>query len=325
MVEGDGSGEVTADAATHVLTDLKPKLTAAQPQHGFKLGVALKAFRHVGHVLRRGLRRPEITVAHKFLMLALQLLPALHEPVRALEGIDADFRLRLHRPHGLMAAPFRRLADQFRASPERAVQIGGAFGPDGVEGVARLLQRLALVWHSVDALRAGLPDRVHRLGVAFDRAAQSACAHGLRVMLALLLAGRIVDRRGSKAAKVQPVEHAALCFRYGWRGAILPGQREAQAVEDPARLLRYRPDDFRDALAKADAAPLGIVLHGIDLAVVARHVLGALARQDADKAGVVLEVVAPVVKRHAFTVARHADIGAVPVHPRRGEHMRAVH
>ena len=29
MIEGDGSGEVTADAAAHVLTDLKAKLAAA--------------------------------------------------------------------------------------------------------------------------------------------------------------------------------------------------------------------------------------------------------------------------------------------------------
>src|SRR3546814_955451 len=80
-----------------------------------------------------------------------------------------------------------------------------------------------------------------------------------------------------------------------------------------------------DTLAKADAAPLGVFLDRIDLAVVARHIFRALAGQRADKTGVVLEVVAPIVKRHALAVTRHPDIGSMPVHPRRGEHMRPVH
>jgi len=123
IIEGDGGGGVAAEAAAHVLTDLKAKLAVAQPQHRFKLGVALKAFRHVGHVLRYGLRRPQIAVAYKLLILLLQLLPALHEPVRALERIDADFRFRMHRAYGVMAASLRRLPDQFRACPERAVEV----------------------------------------------------------------------------------------------------------------------------------------------------------------------------------------------------------
>src|SRR3546814_9885506 len=49
-------------------------------------------------------------------------------------------------------------------------------------------------------------------------------------------------------------EHALL--------TLLALQREAQPVEDPARLLRTRAGDFRDALA--NAAPLGELLGRID-------------------------------------------------------------
>src|SRR3546814_8620662 len=94
---------------------------------------------------------------------------------------------------------------------------------------------------------------------------------------------------------------------------------------DPARLLSPRAGHRHYTLAKADAAPLGVFLDGIDLAVVARHSFRALAGQRADKTGVVLEVVAPIVKRQALAVTRHPDIGSMPVHPRRGGHMRPVH
>src|SRR3546814_15128282 len=69
---------------------------------------------------------------------------------------------------------------------------------------------------------------------------------------------------------------------------------------DPARRLSPRAGHLHDTLAKADAAPLGVFLDRIDLAVVARHIFRALAGQRADKTGVVLEVVAPIVKRHAL-------------------------
>src|SRR3546814_15667622 len=85
---------------------------------------------------------------------------------------------------------------------------------------------------------------------------------------------------------------------------------------DPARRLSPRAGHLHDTLAKADAAPLGVFLDRIDLAVVARHIFRALAGQRADKTGVVLEVVAPIVKRHALAVTRHPDIGSMPVHPR---------
>src|SRR3546814_13998945 len=59
--------QVAANAAAHVATDLQAKLAAAQAEYGFKLGVALEALRHVGHVLRGGFRAPEVAVAHQFL------------------------------------------------------------------------------------------------------------------------------------------------------------------------------------------------------------------------------------------------------------------
>src|SRR3546814_6083584 len=92
MIEGDRVRQVAANAAAHVATDLQAKLAAAQAEYGFKLGVALEALRHVGHVLRGGFRAPEVAVAHQFLMLLAKLLPAFDEPVGALERVDADFR-----------------------------------------------------------------------------------------------------------------------------------------------------------------------------------------------------------------------------------------
>src|SRR3546814_7734052 len=77
-------------------------------------------------------------------------------------------------------------------------------------------------------------------------------------MLALLLAGRVALGLGQCAAEVQPVEDAAPGFgRERWL-ALLTGQREAQPVEDPARLLSPRAGHLHDTLAKADAAPLGV-------------------------------------------------------------------
>src|SRR3546814_13773147 len=102
-------------------------------------------------------------------------------------------------------------------------------------------------------------------------------------MLALLLAGRVALGLGQCAAEVQPVEDAAPGFgRERWL-ALLTGQREAQPVEDPARLLSPRAGHLHDTLAKADAAPLGVFLDRNDLAVVARHIFRAPAGQRADK------------------------------------------
>src|SRR3546814_8191576 len=95
-------------------------------------------------------------------MLLAKLLPAFDEPVGALERVDADFRFDLHRADSLMAAPLCCLADQFRIIAECAVEVGGALGPDRVQSIAGAVQRLALVGHRVDTLRAGLPDRVQR-------------------------------------------------------------------------------------------------------------------------------------------------------------------
>src|SRR5690606_20388811 len=111
---------------------------------------------------------------------------------------------------------------------------------------------------------------------------------------------------GGGAAKVEAVEQAPFLSGRGGDPAILTGKRETQAVEDPARFLRHRPDDFRDALAKGDAAPFGKLAGRIGAGIVARHVLCALAGQGADKLAVVLEVVAAIVERHAVAVARHA-------------------
>src|SRR3546814_14460638 len=110
------------------------------------------------------------------------------------------------------AVPTRRSADLFRIIAGCAVEVGGALGPDRVQSIAGAVQRLALVGHRVDTLRAGLPDRVQRLGITLDRAAQAPGADRLRVMLALLLAGRVALGLGQCAAEVQPVEDAAPGF-----------------------------------------------------------------------------------------------------------------
>src|SRR3546814_9045835 len=107
-------------------------------------------------------------------MLLAKLLPAFDEPVGALERVDADFRFDLHRADSLMAAPLCCLADQFRIIAECAVEVGGALGPDRVQSIAGAVQRLALVGHRVDTLRAWsfgkrgaflYPDRIRTLYV----------------------------------------------------------------------------------------------------------------------------------------------------------------
>src|SRR3546814_18066321 len=79
MIEGDRVRQVAANAAAHVATDLQAKLAAAQAEYGFKLGVALEALRHVGHVLRGGFRAPEVDVAPPFLILLAKLMPRSEE------------------------------------------------------------------------------------------------------------------------------------------------------------------------------------------------------------------------------------------------------
>src|SRR3546814_15090085 len=94
-------------------------------------------------------------------------------------------------------------------------------------------------------------------------------------MLALLLAGRVALGLGQCAAEVQPVEDAAPGFgRERWL-ALLTGQREAQPVEDPARLLSPRAGPLNATLAKAAAAPLAVFLGRIAFAVAARHIFPA--------------------------------------------------
>ena len=64
--------------------------------------------------------------------------------------------------------------------------------------------------------------------------------------------------------------------------AASAGRRSA--VEHAAHLLRHDlAHDLGDTLAEGDAAPLGIVLRRIGALVIRRHVLGAVARQGADK------------------------------------------
>src|SRR3546814_17583402 len=109
MIEGDRVRQVAANAAAHVATDLQAKLAAAQAEYGFKLGVALEALRHVGHVLRGGSRAPEVAVAHPFLLLLAKLLPGFAAPVGALERVDAAFRFDLHPAASPLAAPLRCL------------------------------------------------------------------------------------------------------------------------------------------------------------------------------------------------------------------------
>src|SRR3546814_15931837 len=123
-------------------------------------------------------------------MLLAKLLPAFDEPVGALERVDADFRFDLHRADSLMAAPLCCLADQFRIIAECAVEVGGALGPDRVQSIAGAVQRPALVGHRVDTLRAGLPDRVQRLGLTLDRAAPAPGSDRLRAILALRRSAR---------------------------------------------------------------------------------------------------------------------------------------
>src|SRR3546814_7456084 len=83
-----------------------------------------------------------------------------------------------------------------------------------------------------------------------------------------------------------------------------------------------RISDWSSDVCSSDLREL---LRRIAALIVARHVLRALAGQGADKTGLVLEVVATVVKLHVVPVTGHADIGAVAIHARRSEDMGAVH
>jgi hypothetical protein len=107
----------------------------------------------------------------------------------------------------------------------------------------------------------------------------------------------------------------------------LPGLRQgqAQSFEYAARLLRHLADDLGDPLAERDPASLGERLRRVRAPVIARHVLGALARQSADKLALILEVVPAIMKLNAVTVTRQRDIGGVAVHAGSGEDMRLVH
>eukprot|EP01136_Pigoraptor_vietnamica_P029168 Opistho-1_new@87150 len=146
-------------------------------------------------------------------------------------------------------------------------------------------------------------DLVHRARIAFDGATLAGGMGGLGLCLLTPLFRRTEAR-----------EHALL--------TLLALQREAQPVEDPARLLRTRAGDFRDALA--NAAPLGELLGRIDAGIIARHVFRALAGQGAGKLGIVLEVVAAIVKGQAVAVACHTDIAAMTVHAGCRQHMATV-
>ena len=64
---------------------------------------------------------------------------------------------------------------------------------------------------------------------------------------------------------------------------------------------------------------------GPDPLVIRGHVLGAVARQGADKPILVSEVIAAIVQVHTVAVARQGDIAAVGVQARRRQHMGAVH
>ena len=79
MIERHGVRQITGKAAAHIHVDAQ--FLTPPGQQRFHLRVALKAFRHPGHVLTDALRAPEIAVAAQILVrlpeLLLSVLPVL--------------------------------------------------------------------------------------------------------------------------------------------------------------------------------------------------------------------------------------------------------
>jgi hypothetical protein len=100
-----------------------------------------------------------------------QPLPVADEPVGALRRIDADFGFKLHGAHCALAAAIGGLARQLRLALHGAGKVGGGMGPDCVERLPGLLQRVALVWQDGQSLLAHLADVGGGTRIAFDRSA----------------------------------------------------------------------------------------------------------------------------------------------------------
>lgn len=217
-------------AALRVPANLKAKLAAAQPQHRFQLRVTLQAFGHVGHVLRSRSGTPEIAVANKLVMLPLKLLPTFDKPVRSGVGIDADFRLQLHRADSRLTSPFCGVPDKFRAMPECAIEIRCALGADRVQRLPSLLQRHLLVRHGFQPLRPRLLDLMRRPCIAFHGTAKTTEPDRLRITAMVMLD----------------------CWLGLRRRCLGP-----EMVEESTRFLRACARNLRHPFPKADAPPLG--------------------------------------------------------------------
>ena len=80
--------------------------------------------------------------------------------------------------------------------------------------------------------------------------------------------------------------------------------RRPQAVEHVAHFLRHDLlDNFGNALAEGDAAPLGIALDRIALLVIQSHVLRPVARQGAGEPVPIGKIVAAIMQLHAVAVS----------------------
>jgi hypothetical protein len=181
-----------------------------------------------------------------------------------------------------------RLPDQPGIAAERGIEVARGIGPHLVQRLAGAPQRALLMRQHRQLLCAHPAYIGRRPRIAFDRPGliRLAADRG-----AGTIRGRCLLGRGSRL-RPEAREH-------------VPG------------LIADLVDDFPRPLGPAYLPPLGeaarpvlVGRHGI----VAGHVLGAVARQDAGELALIGEVVAAVVELHPVAVPRHAHIGAVPVH-----------
>lgn len=76
---------------------------------------------------------PEVAVALQVLTVLLELLPALHELVGALEGIGTQLRFELHRLQCGLAASFGGLVGKLGLALERRAKVGRRIGSNRVQ------------------------------------------------------------------------------------------------------------------------------------------------------------------------------------------------
>src|SRR5690606_31398775 len=128
----------------------------------------------------------------------------------------------------------------------------------------------------------------------------------------------IAARAGIALDRTACVRGAHRCGRWNVQRTRLG----PEVVEDPTCLLRHLTNDFRDPFAEGDPAPLSErfperycrIARAVRPTIIARHILGPLARQGANELAPVGKVFTTIMKLHTITVARQGNIGTVPIH-----------